>query len=72
MKVSDAAKDQLAVEGYDVKYGARPLRKTIQRRLEDPLADMFLSGKLDKAEAVSIDYKNDEFTFHLKKKKEKS
>ncbi len=72
LKVSDAAKDQLAVEGYDVKYGARPLRKTIQRRLEDPLADMFLSGKLDKAEAVSIDYKNDEFTFHLKKKKEKS
>jgi len=72
LKVSDAAKDQLAVEGYDVKYGARPLRKTIQRRLEDPLADMFLSGKLDKAEAVSIDYKNDEFAFHLKKKKEKA
>ena len=70
LKVSAAAKDQLAKEGYDAKYGARPLRKTIQRRLEDPLADMFLMGKLENAESVSIDYKKDEFTIHVKKKKE--
>lgn len=61
--VSDAAKNQLAIEGYDAKYGARPLRKTIQRRLEDPLSDMFLSGKLVNVLKVSIDYVDEKFTF---------
>ena len=72
LKVTEAAKDELAKEGYDSKYGARPLRKTIQRKLEDPLADMFLMGKLANAETVSVDYKKDEFTFHIKKRKEEA
>lgn len=72
LKVSEAAKDELAKEGYDSKYGARPLRKTIQRKLEDPLADMFLSGKLANAEMVSVDYKKEDFTFHIKKRKEEA
>jgi len=63
IEVSDAAKDQLAIEGYDAKYGARPLRKTIQRRLEDHLSDMFLSGKLTNVLNVSIDYLDGKFTF---------
>ena len=63
IEVSDAAKDQLAIEGYDAKYGARPLRKTIQRRLEDPLSDLFLSGKLTNVLKVSIDYLDGKFTF---------
>ena len=42
----DSVKDMLADKGFDDKYGARPLRKTIQRMIEDPLADMFLSGRL--------------------------
>lgn len=42
----DAVKDLLSEKGYDDKYGARPLRKTIQRLIEDPLADLFLSGRL--------------------------
>ena len=61
--VSDAAKDRLAIEGYDAKYGARPLRKTIQRRLEDPLSDMFLLGKLKNVSKISIDYVDEKFTF---------
>ena len=72
LEVSEKAKDQLAIEGYDSKYGARPLRKTIQRRLEDPLSDMFLMGKLNDAEKVSIDYKKDEFTFKIKERKDDS
>ncbi len=63
VEISIAAKDQLAIEGYDAKYGARPLRKTIQRRLEDPLADMYLLGQLLETEKVIIDYKDSEFTF---------
>ena len=68
--VSEAAKDQLAKEGYDPKYGARPLRKTIQKRLEDPLADMFLMGKFKKAEKVTVGYRKESFTFDVKERKE--
>ncbi len=63
--VSDVAKDQLSIEGYDPKYGARPLRKTIQRRLEDPLSDLFLSGDLTDAKEISIGYDGSKFTFDL-------
>jgi len=65
LEVSEKAKDQLAREGYDPKYGARPLRKTIQRRLEDPLADMYLMGKLEKASLVRIDHDAEKYTFDL-------
>ena len=70
ISVSEAAKDQLAKEGYDPKFGARPLRKTIQRRIEDPLADMYLSGKFEKAEKISVGYRKEQFTFDGKEKKE--
>ncbi len=68
--VSEAAKDQLAKEGYDPKYGARPLSKTIQKRLEDPIADMFLMGKFKKAEKVTVGYRKESFTFDVKERKE--
>jgi len=61
--VTDAVKDLLAEKGYDPKYGARPLRKTIQRLLEDPLADLVLSGKLAEASAVSADLKDGQIIF---------
>ena len=63
VEVSDNAKDQLAIEGYDAKYGARPLRKTIQRRLEDPLSDMYLMGKLENVSKIIIDYADNAFSF---------
>ena len=65
--VTDEAKDKLAKEGYDEKFGARPLRRLITRTIEDKLADMMLSGDLDGALGVSCDYKmaegKGEFTF---------
>ncbi|MDW7657960.1 MAG: AAA family ATPase, partial [Bacillota bacterium] len=61
--LTDAVKDHLAVKGYDPKYGARPLRKTIQRLLEDPLSDLILAGKLQDKIAVSADLKDDKITF---------
>ena len=72
ISVSEAAKDQLAKEGYDPKFGARPLRKTIQRRIEDPLADMYLAGKFEKAEKISVGYRKEQFTFDVKEKKEET
>jgi len=70
VEVSETAKDRLAVEGYDAKYGARPLRKTIQRRLEDPLSDMYLMGQLKNVKSIAIDYTGTEFTFARTMKEE--
>lgn len=61
--VTDAVKNHLAEKGYDPKYGARPLRKTIQRLLEDPLSDMLLSGKLQDKIAVSADLQAETIKF---------
>lgn len=71
LSVGDRAKDQLALEGYDPKYGARPLRKTIQKRLEDRLSDMFLEGSLQNAQSITIDFKKGDFTFAVKERPEK-
>ncbi len=54
LDVDDAAKDHLADKGYDPKYGARPLRKTIQRLVEDPLSDMLLTGRLVGVASVQV------------------
>ncbi|MBP5185633.1 MAG: ATP-dependent Clp protease ATP-binding subunit [Clostridiales bacterium] len=70
LSVSEAAKDQLAKEGYDPKFGARPLRKTIQRRIEDPLADMYLTGKFTNAEKISVGFRKEQFTFDVTEKNE--
>lgn len=58
--VSDEAKDYLAKEGYSDEYGARPLRRTITRKLEDPLAELKLAGKLDGAFGVAVTVENGE------------
>ncbi len=63
--VSGAVKDHLAQAGYDPKYGARPLRKTIQRLLEDPLSDLVLSGALAGKGAVSASLKKGKIHFDL-------
>ena len=57
--LSEAVKDKLSQEGYDQRYGARPLRKTLQRRIEDPLAELFLEGKLEGKTAVSVRLKTE-------------
>jgi ATP-dependent Clp protease ATP-binding subunit ClpA len=50
----DRAKEILIEKGYDAKYGARPLRKTIQRYIEDELSELFLLGKLAKGSTVHV------------------
>jgi len=55
LEVTDDARDLLAQEGYEPKYGARPLRRKIQRRIEDILADLWLAGDLNYAEKVIVD-----------------
>lgn len=63
IEVSDGAKDYLAKEGYDPDYGARPLRRTIQQKIEDSLSEMILDGKLKLGQKVSIDFKDEKLIF---------
>ena len=53
--LTDAAKDFLVAEGYDPIYGARPLKRTIQRRVLDPLALQVLDGSVSEGDRVTID-----------------
>ena len=66
LKVSENAKKLLLEKGTDIKYGARPLRRAIQRYLEDELSDKILRGELSNGDTVSVDTnENKELTFLL-------
>ena len=60
---TDAAKDRLADEGFDDTYGARPLRRTIQTKIEDTISEKLLDGSLKKGDSVVCDYKDDKFEY---------
>jgi ATP-dependent Clp protease ATP-binding subunit ClpB len=61
--LTDAAKDQLVQEGYDPMYGARPLKRTIQRRVLDPLALRVLEGDFREGDTVVVDGGTDGLRF---------
>ena len=54
LKISDSARDYLAEAGFDSKYGARPLRRAIQTKLEDSLANEILEGRIRKGDTVKV------------------
>ena len=62
MEVSAEAKEKLVDEGYDPAYGARPLRRTIQRLVEDPLAEDLLQGRYTAGDTVKVDVTKDGIT----------
>ncbi len=62
LQVSNAAKDHLAALGWDPEYGARPLKRAIQKHLEDRLAERVLSGELSPGNTVTIDAKDGDLT----------
>jgi ATP-dependent Clp protease ATP-binding subunit ClpC len=59
LEISDAAKDFLIEQGYDEKFGARPLRRAVEQHLEDPLAESLLRGDLKEGEIVQVDVADD-------------
>lgn len=61
--MTDAAKAAIASEGYDPAYGARPLKRVIQQRLQNQLATELLKGQIEEGSTVRIDYKGESFTF---------
>ncbi|WP_213997336.1 MULTISPECIES: ATP-dependent Clp protease ATP-binding subunit [Tepidanaerobacter] len=67
IEVTDRAKDMLAKEGYDPMYGARPLRRVIQKRIEDRLSEELLKGNISEGDVVSIDVdENGDYVFKRK------
>ncbi len=54
LKITDSVKDYLAEAGFDSKYGARPLRRAIQTKLEDTLANEILEGKIKRGDTVKV------------------
>lgn len=63
IEISQAAKEMLAKEGYDKEFGARPLRRTIRRLVENPLAEKFLSKEFDDGDTIKIDLENNSLNF---------
>jgi ATP-dependent Clp protease ATP-binding subunit ClpB len=61
--LTDAARTRLVEEGYDPVYGARPLKRTIQRRLLDPLAMKVLEGAFKEGDTVDVGVENGELAF---------
>ena len=62
--LSDAAKEKLLALGYDPTFGARPLKRTIQREIQNPLAGLLLQGKYGPGDTVRVGVKGDEFVFN--------
>jgi ATP-dependent Clp protease ATP-binding subunit ClpB len=64
IELTNAAKDLLVREGYDPTYGARPLKRTIQRLLLDPLALQVLEGRFTEGDTVVVDVERDALVFY--------
>jgi ATP-dependent Clp protease ATP-binding subunit ClpC len=69
VKLTEEAKSELAKRGYVPEFGARPLRRTIQREIETPLSVQILEGKVKEGDTVVVDYDKEkgEFTFKVEK-----
>ena len=63
LALTPAAIDALVLEGYDPVYGARPLKRVIQKRIENPLATRLLRGDFGPGDRVSVEYEDETFTF---------
>ncbi len=63
IKIDDAAKRHLATVGYDPVYGARPLKRTISKEIETPLAKAIVAGEVLPGKAIAIGLKNGQITF---------
>lgn len=64
LSFTDDAIDELAKEGFDKIYGARPLRRAIQSKIEDRLSELILDKTITENSTCTVDYKENEFTFN--------
>jgi ATP-dependent Clp protease ATP-binding subunit ClpC len=67
LTMTDSARELLAKEGYDPQYGARPLRRAIQRLVEDPLSDDMLRGKFESGDEIVLDVREGTVVFEKRR-----
>ena len=74
LEVADNALSELAKAGFDPVYGARPLKRAIQQRIENPLAKQILEGYFAAKDTIRVEYKAGDFRFErvAEKKTEKA
>ena len=63
LELTGAAKEALVKEGFDPVFGARPLRRTVQRRVENPLSKRILAGEFGEGDTVLVDIEGEEYVF---------
>ncbi len=66
IKVSEEAKDFISDKGYDVQFGARPLKRAIQKYLEDPLAEEIIKSNLSEGDTIDVDFDKDKQEIKIK------
>ena len=66
LEMTDAAKDWLGEKGYDMVFGARPLRRVIQNELEDRLSEALLQGRFGPGDTVTIDVQGEDVVMEKK------
>src|SRR6266481_6241877 len=66
LQLDEKAKDFLVTKGYDPSYGARPMRRAVERSLEDPLAEEILKGSIHDGEPINVSSDNERLTFSQK------
>lgn len=72
LELSDEAKELLAKDGFDPNFGARPLRRSVQRLIENPLSEELLKGELEPGSVIKASAKGDQIVFEPLKDKEES
>ena len=67
LTLTTAARDALADEGYDPHFGARPLKRTLQRRVQNPLAMKLLEGAFKAGDTVEVKFASGQYEFRAMK-----
>ena len=70
IELTDGARELLAREGFDPAYGARPLKRTIQQKVLDPLAMKMLDGEIAEGDTVTVGARRGEIVFETERKAE--
>ena len=73
LTLSDEAKDYIVEKGFDKEYGARPLKRAIQKYIEDTLAEEIVNSQLEEGDAIFMDFdkENDKLVLKIEKPSEK-
>ena len=71
LDISEKMKDYVVNEGFDIENGARPLKRSIEKHIEDPISEELLKGDIKEGETLFVDYVNEKIVVTIKKRTKK-